>query len=66
MWLPYGHNPGQVVPRSLYRGVIRFGDVTEFYDPTRCLRQFGYRQVVPGPPVIPTYAFRPTSVTGYC
>ncbi|CAL1410172.1 unnamed protein product [Linum trigynum] len=65
MWLPYGHNPGKAVPRSLYHGVIRFGDVAEFYDPTRCLRQFGYRQVVPGPPVAPTYAFRPASGIGY-
>ncbi|CAI0456171.1 unnamed protein product [Linum tenue] len=64
-WLPYGQNPGQVVPLSLYHGVIRFGDVGEMYDPGRCLRQFGYRQVVPIHPIKPAYAFRPASGMGY-
>ncbi|CAI0411530.1 unnamed protein product [Linum tenue] len=48
-WLPFGANPSRAFPRSLYRGVIRVYDVAETYDPSRVLRQFGYRQVIPDP-----------------
>ncbi|CAI0449227.1 unnamed protein product, partial [Linum tenue] len=46
-------------PRSLYRGVIRVYDVAETYDPSRVLRQFGYRQVIPDPVVLPFDVSRP-------
>ncbi|CAI0424861.1 unnamed protein product [Linum tenue] len=58
-WLPFGAHPGRAVPRSLYRGVIRIYDVTEAYDPSRTLRQFGYRQVIPDPPIRPFRVSRP-------
>ncbi|CAN0907461.1 Protein MAIN-LIKE 1, partial [Linum grandiflorum] len=40
-WLPFHKNPGFDAPDSLFRGVIRFVDVAEHYDPSRVLRQFG-------------------------
>ncbi|CAI0448963.1 unnamed protein product [Linum tenue] len=58
-WLPFGAHPGRAVPRSLYRGVIRIYDVAEAYDPSRTLRQFGYRQVIPDPPILPSHVSRP-------
>ncbi|CAI0430245.1 unnamed protein product [Linum tenue] len=41
-WTLYGRDAGTEVLRSLYTGVIRFADVAEGYDPSRCRRQFGY------------------------
>ncbi|CAN0900056.1 Serine/threonine-protein phosphatase 7 long form homolog [Linum grandiflorum] len=54
-WLPFGPDPAERVPDrtfdmetdSTFRGVIRFGDIAEHYDPMRVLRQFGYVQDVP-------------------
>ncbi|CAL1403418.1 unnamed protein product [Linum trigynum] len=47
-WTPYGQFPHIKLRRSLYSGgVISFADVSEVYDPARCLRQFGYQQMIP-------------------
>ncbi|KAI5408767.1 hypothetical protein KIW84_054559 [Lathyrus oleraceus] len=35
----------------LYRGCLKWGDTVVPYLPDRCLRQFGYRQYVPSPPL---------------
>ncbi|CAI0402022.1 unnamed protein product [Linum tenue] len=44
-WTPYGHSPHLTVRRTLYQGLLRFAEIAEYYDPTRCLRQLGYVQV---------------------
>ncbi|CAI0444016.1 unnamed protein product [Linum tenue] len=64
-WTPYGRFPGKEVPRSLFTGVIRFSDIAEVYDPGRCRRQFGYRQIVPRPTMVPCEHYRPTSGISY-
>ncbi|CAI0402111.1 unnamed protein product [Linum tenue] len=64
-WTPYGGHAGVEVMRSLYNGVIRFADVAEGYDPSRCLRQYGYRQAIPRPMMIPDDHFRPASAKDY-
>ncbi|CAK8541037.1 unnamed protein product [Lathyrus sativus] len=40
----------------LYRGCLRWGDTIVPYLPGRCMRQFGYRQYVPHPPLDYTMA----------
>ncbi|KAI5396362.1 hypothetical protein KIW84_062532 [Lathyrus oleraceus] len=35
----------------LYRGCLKWGETVVPYLPDRCLRQFGYRQYVPSPPL---------------
>ncbi|CAI0475428.1 unnamed protein product, partial [Linum tenue] len=45
-WAPFHKRPHQAVRRPLYTGVIWFANMSEFYDPARCLRQFGYQQMV--------------------
>ncbi|CAL1397490.1 unnamed protein product [Linum trigynum] len=64
-WTPFHQRPHQAVRRSLYTGVIRFADIGEFYDPARCLRQFGYVQMVPPAPSRPQRADRPEAPGGY-
>ncbi|CAI0459178.1 unnamed protein product [Linum tenue] len=64
-WTPFHQRPHQAVRRCLYTGLIRFADIGEFYDPARCLRQFGYRQMVPPPPSRPQRADRPEAPGGY-
>ncbi|CAI0551843.1 unnamed protein product [Linum tenue] len=64
-WTPFHKRPHQAVRRSLYTGVIRFAGISEFYDPARCLRQFGYQQMVPPAPSLPQRADRPEAPGGY-
>ncbi|CAK8536887.1 unnamed protein product [Lathyrus sativus] len=40
----------------LYRGCLRWGDIVVPYLPDRCMRQFGYRQYIPHPPLDHTMA----------
>lgn len=64
-WMPYGSNPASVVPRTLYMGTICYHGVIEPYMPQRCLRQLGYRQVIPVPPIMPESACRPLEALSY-
>ncbi|CAI0475339.1 unnamed protein product [Linum tenue] len=48
-WTSYGQSPHLTVRRTLYQGLLRFAEIVEPYDPTRCLRQLGYVQSVPYP-----------------
>ncbi|CAN0925312.1 Protein MAIN-LIKE 2 [Linum grandiflorum] len=64
-WLPFHKNPGFDAPDSLFRGVIRFVDVAEHYDPSRVLRQFGYVQVIPEPRIEPEVQKRPVRGVSY-
>ncbi|KAH1261739.1 Protein MAIN-LIKE 1 [Glycine max] len=52
-WIPYGeHRPVQdfhVV--SCYSGLLRWGPVAIYYRPERVVRQFGYTQTIPAPPI---------------
>ena len=43
-----------VVPKTLYHGPIRFLDYIEPYISNRTLRQFGYLQIIPAAPLMPT------------
>ncbi|KAI5387258.1 hypothetical protein KIW84_073413 [Lathyrus oleraceus] len=40
-----------VLKICLYRGCLKWGETVVPYLPDRCLRQFGYRQYVPSPPL---------------
>ncbi|CAL1400511.1 unnamed protein product [Linum trigynum] len=64
-WTPYGQSPHLTVRRTLYQGLLRFAEIVEPYDPTRCLRQLGYVQSVPYPPERPLVVRRPASTLGY-
>ncbi|CAN0904936.1 Protein MAIN-LIKE 1 [Linum grandiflorum] len=64
-WLPFYKNPGFDVPDSLFRGVIRFVDVAEHYDPSRVLRQFGYVQVILEPMIEPEVQKHPVRGVSY-
>lgn len=63
--MPFGQNPSDRVPRTLYTGLIQYRDVVEAYMPMRCLRQLGFVQVVPPPPFRPTKAVRSASSKEY-
>ncbi|CAI0425567.1 unnamed protein product, partial [Linum tenue] len=65
-WTPFHQRPHKAVCRSLYIGVIRFADIGEFYDLARCLRQFGYRQMVPPPPSCPFHPSNPILSCNLC
>ncbi|CAI0446193.1 unnamed protein product [Linum tenue] len=64
-WTPYGQSPHLTVRHTLYQGLLRFAEIVEPYDPTRCLRQLGYVQSVPYPPERPLVVRRPASTLGY-
>ncbi|CAI0389131.1 unnamed protein product [Linum tenue] len=64
-WTPYGHSPHLTVRCTLYQGLLRFAEIAEYYDPTRCLRQLGYVPGVPYPPDRPLVVRRPASTLGY-
>ncbi|CAI0392375.1 unnamed protein product [Linum tenue] len=64
-WTPYGRDGHRDIPRSLYTGPIRFSDIAEGYDPSRCLRQFGYRQIIPAAMTVPHDQYRPASGSSY-
>ncbi|CAI0462888.1 unnamed protein product [Linum tenue] len=64
-WCPFGPRPGEMVSRSLYSGVIRCMSVEEMYDPSRCLRQFGYVQTIPSDPLPPVDVCRSANVKMY-
>ncbi|CAI0389843.1 unnamed protein product [Linum tenue] len=64
-WCPFGLRPGEMVSRSLYSGVIRCMSVEEMYDPSRCLRQFGYVQTIPSDPLPPVDVCRSANVKMY-
>ncbi|CAI0392342.1 unnamed protein product [Linum tenue] len=46
-WTPYGQSPHLTVRCTLYQDLLRFAEIVEPYEPTRCLRQLGYVQSVP-------------------
>ncbi|KAK9743265.1 hypothetical protein RND81_03G227400 [Saponaria officinalis] len=63
-WLPFGFQD-EHTSRSTFSGLLRFMQVIEPYQPDRCLRQFGYLQVIPRPMQAPSYAYRPSTVLHY-
>ncbi|KAH1253664.1 Protein MAIN-LIKE 1 [Glycine max] len=52
-WIPYGEHREvrDFHVRSCYSGLLRWGPVAVYYRPERVVRQFGYRQTIPVPPV---------------
>ncbi|KAH1226003.1 Protein MAIN-LIKE 1 [Glycine max] len=52
-WIPYGeHRPVRDFHLiSCYSGLLRWGPVAVYYQPERVVRQFGYTQTIPAPPV---------------
>ncbi|XP_006603543.1 protein MAIN-LIKE 1-like [Glycine max] len=52
-WIPYGEHRSvwdfQVI--SCYSGLLRWGPVAVYYRPEKVVRQFGYTQTIPAPPV---------------
>lgn len=57
-WTPFGKNPSMNVPITLFSGIIHCRTITEPYMPDRCLRQFGYVQVIPTQVFIPRKVYR--------
>lgn len=57
-WLPFGHDPCSLVPRTSYAGLIRYRDIEEPYMPQRVLRQLGFVQRIPSPIILPNTAIR--------
>ncbi|KAI5392060.1 hypothetical protein KIW84_076738 [Lathyrus oleraceus] len=53
IWRPFeDHRAWHVFDEiCLYRGCLKWGETVVPYLPDRCLRQFGYRQYVPSPPL---------------
>ncbi|KAI5423822.1 hypothetical protein KIW84_030151 [Lathyrus oleraceus] len=53
IWRPFeDHRAWRVFDEiCLYRGCLKWGETVVPYLPDRCLRQFGYRQYVPSPPL---------------
>ncbi|KAL5149649.1 Protein MAIN-LIKE 1 [Glycine soja] len=52
-WIPYGDHREvrDFHVRSCYSGFLRWGPVAVYYRPERVVRQFGYTQTIPSPPV---------------
>ncbi|KAH1250199.1 Protein MAIN-LIKE 1 [Glycine max] len=52
-WIPYGEHPEvqDFHVRSCYSGPLCWGPVAVYYRPERVVRQFGYTQTIPAPPV---------------
>ncbi|KAL5141294.1 Protein MAIN-LIKE 1 [Glycine soja] len=52
-WIPYGEHREvrDFHVRSCYSGLLRWGPVAVYYRPERVVRQFGYTQTIPAPPV---------------
>ncbi|KAH1197467.1 Protein MAINTENANCE OF MERISTEMS [Glycine max] len=52
-WIPYGEHREvwDFHVRSCYSGLLRWGPVAVYYRPERAVRQFGYTQTIPAPPV---------------
>ncbi|XP_028208378.1 uncharacterized protein LOC114391586 [Glycine soja] len=52
-WIPYGEHRSvrDFHLISCYFGLLRWGPVVVYYRPERVVRQFGYTQTIPAPPV---------------
>ncbi|KAH1241622.1 Protein MAIN-LIKE 1 [Glycine max] len=52
-WIPYGEHREvrDFHVRSCYSGLLCWGPVAVYYRPERVVRQFGYTQTIPAPPV---------------
>ncbi|KAH1193430.1 Protein MAIN-LIKE 1 [Glycine max] len=52
-WIPFGEHREvrDFHVRSCYSGLLRWGPVAVYYRPERVVRQFGYTQTIPAPPV---------------
>ncbi|XP_028222363.1 serine/threonine-protein phosphatase 7 long form homolog [Glycine soja] len=52
-WIPYGEHREvrDFHVRSCYSGLLRWGPVAVYYRPERVVRQIGYTQTIPAPPV---------------
>ncbi|XP_021729775.1 uncharacterized protein LOC110696730 [Chenopodium quinoa] len=64
-WMPFGQNPSNRIPRTLYTGLIQYREIMEVYMPQRFLRQLGFVQVVPPPPAWPSKTVRSASSKEY-
>ncbi|KAL9244588.1 hypothetical protein vseg_018353 [Gypsophila vaccaria] len=58
-WMPYGPRTIKRHPHTLFCGFIRFGQIVEPYHPDRCMRQFGFVQVIPRHMPRPVVVHRP-------
>ncbi|XP_028246687.1 protein MAIN-LIKE 1-like [Glycine soja] len=52
-WIPYGEHREvrDFHVRSCYSGLLRWGPIAVYYRSERIVRQFGYTQTIPAPPV---------------
>ncbi|GAB2299296.1 hypothetical protein Dimus_038554 [Dionaea muscipula] len=57
-WTPFGPFPHQVVPVTMFTGIIHCRHITEPYMPDRVMRQFGYVQTVPYDVFVPREVYR--------
>ena len=66
-WDPYAdsrsHHP--LHPITFFTVCLKYGDIVEPYHPERVLRQWGYLQTIPPPPLAPYRAKRGSSSTTY-
>ncbi|CAO2833506.1 unnamed protein product [Amaranthus hypochondriacus] len=61
-WTPYNNSPRVLLsehPRTAFIGGITCFDIVEVYLPERTVRQLGFVQTIPVPPLTPTQAHRP-------
>jgi hypothetical protein len=63
-WTPYGNDPRALLnahPRTTFIGGITCFDMIEVYLPERTVRQLGFVQSIPVPPLRPAEAHRPAT-----
>jgi len=58
-WMPYGDHQGVRVFDliSCFQGELRWGSIMVTHRPERVVRQFGYIQTIPPPPISATLSF---------
>ncbi|XP_021769905.1 protein MAINTENANCE OF MERISTEMS-like [Chenopodium quinoa] len=61
-WPPYGVDPAQHVPPTLFTGCIQYRSIIEPYMPNRVVRQLGFVQDIPKSIITPEKAKRPTNL----
>ncbi|CAI0540422.1 unnamed protein product, partial [Linum tenue] len=64
-WTLYGRDGYLKIPRSLFNGILGFSNIAEGYDHARCLRQFGYRHIIPRAMMVPHDQYRLASGSSY-